>query len=286
MATLPAASHASALLPVPCVVRAVTRETEDCWTLSLDPPPGPGPRPGQFNMLYAFGVGEAPISVSGACAPGPGGGGPERLVHTIRAVGPVSRALCAVRPGDTIGVRGPFGTAWPWESARGRDLLVVVGGLGLAPLRPALLAALAERAAFRRVILLVGSREPSGLLFREELRAWDAGRELEVLVTVDAAGGDWTGHVGVVTTLIPRARLSPRDTVALVCGPEVMMRFVAADLIAAGVPPADVHVSLERNMKCAVAQCGHCQLAGSFVCKDGPVFPYPRVAELMLVREL
>ena len=281
MASLPRAEpRAAALLPASREVLAVSQETADTWTLTLPAERPHGFAPGQFNMLYAFGLGEVPISFSGDPAD------PARLVHTIRAVGPVTRALCALRVGDALGVRGPFGTSWPIARARGRDALFVGGGIGIAPLRPAIYRVLAERAAYQRVVVLVGTRRPEDRLFCAELEAWRRGGVIEVHQTVDAAGPDWADNVGVVTTLLPRLGLDGPQTVAFLCGPEVMMRFTASDLIGRGVDPAEVYVSLERNMKCAVATCGHCQLGGSFVCKDGPVYAYPRVSELILVREL
>jgi len=281
MANLPRAEpRAAALLPRSLEVLAVTRETADTWTLTLPAEGAHGFAPGQFNMLYAFGVGEVPISFSGDPAD------PERLVHTIRAVGPVTRALCALQVGDSLGVRGPFGTSWPVERAQGRDALFVGGGIGIAPLRPAIYRVLAERAAYGRVVVLVGTRRPEDRLFSAELDEWKRAGVIEVHQTVDAAGLDWTDNVGVVTTLLPRLRLDGPRTVAFLCGPEVMMRFTAYDLIGLGADPEEVFVSLERNMKCAVATCGHCQLGGSFVCKDGPVYAYPRVSAQILVREL
>lgn len=283
MATLPAAeplAPAGLLAPAPARVLAVRQETSDTWTLDLAPPAGYSFAPGQFDMLYAFGVGEAPISHSGD--PALAG---ERLVHTIRAVGPVTRALCAARPGEVVGLRGPFGSAWPLAQARGGDLVIVAGGIGLAPLRPLVLAALAARAEFGRVALLVGARTPRDLLYPQELEAWRA-RGLEVLVTVDAAAGDWSGRVGVVTRLIPEAGFDPARALAVVCGPEVMMRFTAQGLLGRGVAPERVFLSMERNMKCAVALCGHCQLGPGFVCREGPVYAYPRLAPLLAVREL
>lgn len=271
----------AAHLPAPARVRSVRRETSDTWTLELDPPGGRlAFAPGQFTMLYAFGAGEAPISISGDPAR------PERLVHTIRAVGAVTRALCAARPGDVIGARGPFGNPWPVEAAQGRDLVLVAGGIGLAPLRPVLYAALARRGELGRLVLLVGSRSPELLLYRDELEAWGRRDDLELRVTVDAAGGDWRGDVGVVTGLVRRARFDPVRTVAMVCGPEVMMRYVALELLGAGVAGESLFLSMERNMKCAVALCGHCQLGPGFVCKDGPVYAWPALAPLLAVREL
>ncbi|MDF1523930.1 MAG: FAD/NAD(P)-binding protein, partial [Trueperaceae bacterium] len=231
--------------------------------------------PGQFDMLYVFGVGEVPISISGDPAR------PERLVHTTREVGAVTRAMRRLRPGDAIGVRGPFGTSWPVAAAEGRDVVLIAGGIGLPPLRPALYHVLAHRERYGRVVLLYGARTPEDLLFRDELAAWRASFDLEVHVTVDRATGDWRGNVGVCTPLVQRAPIDPRRTVAMICGPEVMIRAACRELARRGVSPQDTFVSLERNMKCAVGLCGHCQLGPYLVCRDGPVFAYDRVERLL-----
>ena len=276
-----AAEVASATLPGALRVVSVERETEDTWTLELDAGAA-GFRfdPGQFTMLYSFGVGEVPISVSGDPAER------DRLVHTIRAVGPTTRAICAAREGEWLGIRGPFGRGWPVERAEGCDLFLIAGGLGLAPLRPALYAALAERGRFGRVVLLYGSRDPAGLLFDAELDRWRSDEPLEVMVTVDIASAEWRGRVGVVPGLIARTGIDPTRTVAFTCGPEVMMRFAVDALLDAGVDPASVFVSLERNMRCAVGHCGHCQLGGTFICRDGPVFAWPEIEPFLAVRDL
>jgi NAD(P)H-flavin reductase len=270
------------MVPRPFRVERVRGETRDVWTLSLEPVEGPplAFQPGQFTMLYAFGVGEVPISISGdPTRPGP-------LVHTIRAVGAVTRALCAVKPGATVGVRGPFGTAWPVREAEGRDVVVAAGGLGLAPLRPVIYHLLAHRERYGRVSLLVGARTPDDLLFPRGLEQWRGRFDFEVEVTVDSATPKWRGNVGVVTKLLSRASFDPADAVAMICGPEVMMRFMVGGLRSAGVPAGDCYVSMERNMKCAVGFCGHCQLGPEFVCKDGPVFPYARMESLLRVPEV
>jgi anaerobic sulfite reductase subunit B len=255
-------------------------ETHDTVTLGLRPVDQPirTYRPGQFTMLYAPGIGEVPVSISGS---GPGTG----LVHTVRAVGAVTRALCAASPGQLIGVRGPYGTDWEVAGAAGGDLLIVAGGIGLAPLRGALLAALGNGGGYRRVVVLIGARSPQELVFAHELGEWRR-RGAEVEVTVDRAAAGWTGHVGVVTQLLGRAGIDPARTTALVCGPEVMMRLTARDLLALGIPAARIRVSLERNMRCGVAECGHCQLGPLLLCRDGPVVSYPVAAPLLAVKEL
>jgi NAD(P)H-flavin reductase len=237
-------------------------------------------RPGQFNMLYAFGVGEVPISMSGDATV------TDRLVHTIRSVGPVSRALASLRQNDTVGVRGPFGSGWPVDEAAGYDVLVIAGGLGIAPLRPALYHIIGNRERYGRVALLYGARHPHDLLFHGQLDAWRRRPDLQVRVTVDHATRDWIGDVGLVTKLMPKIRHAPLDTVALLCGPEIMMRMTATALQDIGVAPERIFVSLERNMKCAVGWCGHCQFGSQFICKDGPVFRYDRIGHILNVREI
>ena len=271
------AAPAAPMWPTRYVVATRRDETSDTVTLLLRPAetPIPAPRPGQFTMLYAFGVGEVPVSVSGI---GQGG-----LVQTIRAVGAVTRALCAAEPGDMIGVRGPFGTDWQVNAADGRDVLVVAGGIGLAPLRPVLLAALAERRS--RVMLLVGARSPGELLFPRELETWRR-RGADVRVTVDRGDATWDGRVGLVTELIPDAVADPARTAAFVCGPEIMMRLCSEALVNRGVPATDIRVSLERNMRCGAALCGHCQLGPLLLCRDGPVVSYAEAAPLVTIKEL
>ncbi len=275
------AAPAPPMRPSRYLVAARIEETYDTVTLLLRPVDDPiqVPRPGQFTMLYAFGVGEVPVSVSGIGDP-PG----QVLVQTIRAVGAVTRALCAATPGDMIGVRGPFGTDWAVSGAAGRDMLIVAGGIGLAPLRPVLLAALADRAPVR-VVLLAGARSPADLVFTRELEAWRR-RGADVRVTVDHGDADWDGRVGLVTGLIHDAIADPAATTAFVCGPEIMTRLTGQALMDAGIPARDIRVSLERNMRCGVALCGHCQLGPLLVCRDGPVVSYAEAAPLLAIREL
>lgn len=268
------------MLPSPYVVAGKRQELEDTWTLELEPAGGDGVgefRPGQFSMLYAFGAGEVPISVSSI------GGG--RLVHTVRAVGAATRAICACEPGDQLGVRGPFGKGWPLEEAEGGDVVVIAGGIGLAPLRAAIEHMVANRDSYRAVAFLYGARSPDEMLYLSELQSWrEAG--IDVKYTVDTAAGDWDGRVGLVTKLIPIAGFQGLRTTAMVCGPEVMMRFVSTALQERDVPDDKIHVSLERNMKCAIGHCGHCQLGPTFICRDGPVFTYQRLKPLMTIKEL
>jgi NAD(P)H-flavin reductase len=259
------------------------RDTHDTVTLTLAPVEPDAPvkfAPGQFNMLYAFGVGEVPVSVSGDPDE------PGRLVHTIRAVGAVSAALCRLKRGEVVGVRGPFGTAWPVETARGGDLVFMAGGIGLAPLRPAFVQALAHRREYGRVILVHGARTPADLLYPRELEHWRGQFDISVRVTVDRGDSEWLGPVGVVTRMLATVEFDPARATAMVCGPELMMKFSALELEKRGVPAEQVYLSLERNMKCAIGLCGHCQFGPTFICKDGPVFPLPRVAPLLAIPEL
>lgn len=270
---------ADAMQPRPARVRRFVRETVDTVTLTVDAG-SPAGDPGQFNMLYAFGVGEIPVSISGRT------GASSDPVHTVRAVGPVSRALAALRRGSELGLRGPYGTGWPVAAAEGRDVVFVAGGLGLAPLRPAIRHVLHYRPRFGRVVLVYGTRHPRDRLFRRDLASWAHRTGVTVQVTVDHADPGWEGHVGVVTDLLPGLVFDPATTTAFVCGPEVMMRFACGALTGVGVSPETIHVSLERNMKCAIGHCGHCQLGPAFICRDGPVLALDRVAGLLNRREL
>jgi NAD(P)H-flavin reductase len=272
---------ADPMVPTRARVLRRRRELADTWTLEIAPE-DPGVLrfgPGQFNM-HAPGIGEVAISVSGDPA------APDHLVHTIRDVGKVSHALTRLRPGANLGVRGPFGSVWPVEAAAGQDVVVVAGGLGLAPLRPAIYRLLAERERFGEIALLYGTRSPTEILFPRELERWRQHLDVQLEVTVDHAGEDWRGHIGVVTHLIPRAAFDPEQTVAFVCGPEIMMRFAALALRDAGVADDAIHLSMERNMKCALGHCGRCQFGPMLVCRDGPVVSYDRIARLLAVKEL
>jgi NAD(P)H-flavin reductase len=271
------------MIPYPYQVLRVRRETPDTFTLDLAPTDGGGPpgfAPGQFNMLYAFGAGEVPISISGdPDRPGP-------LVHTVRAVGDTTRAICALKKGSPLGVRGPFGSAWPVAEAKGKDVLVIAGGLGLAPLRPAVYHLFNHRDDYGNIEIIYGARTPEDLLYRRELERWRGRFDVRVHVTVDSAGQDWRGSVGVVTTLISRTRFDSAHTAALLCGPGVMMRFTVLELLSRGLTPEQIFVSMERNMKCGLGLCGHCQWGPFFICKDGPVFRFDRIKDWFERREV
>lgn len=273
---------ADPMLPRPFRIEKVKRELSDTFTMEMVPAEGGDFRfaAGQFNMLYVFGVGEIPISISGDP------GDASKVIHTTRAVGTVSAALDALRAGDTIGVRGPYGNPWPVEQAYGHDVVFVAGGVGLAPLRPAIYQVMANRKRFGKVMVLYGARTPEDILFKKEVEHWRGRFDMDVLVTVDRATGGWAGNVGVVTTLVAKGGFDPSSTAAFVCGPEVMMRYAAQALEKKGVPSDGIWLSIERNMKCGCGLCGHCQWGPDFVCKDGPVFRYDRIVDRLAVREL
>lgn len=285
MSAAPTSQRGSTAHPAPMVpsvvrVQSVRRETHDTFTLALEPPhAGYVSRPGQFNMLYVFGIGEVPISVSGDLA------NSGSIVHTIRAVGAVTNALGKLQAGQAVGLRGPFGSTWPIDLARGGDVVLVSGGIGLAPLRPVIYHLLRHRNDYGRVLLLHGVRMPKDLLFQDELEAWSRRADFQVLMTVDQADTSWQDHVGVVTTMFPQAEFTTERTVGMMCGPEVMMRFTLKEFAKRGVADQRLYVSLERNMHCAVGFCGHCQFGPEFVCMDGPVFRYDRIQRFFDIRE-
>lgn len=264
-------------------IKRLKRETKDTFTVELfakESRHGFVFQPGQFNMIYIFGVGEIPISISGDPTDN------SVLVHTTRVVGNVTKAMGELRRGDVLGIRGPYGNYWPLNEAEGMDIVLVAGGIGLAPLRPALYKIVEEREKYGKVVLLYGTRTPADVLFRKELEQWRARFDLEIYVTVDRAMSGWKGNVGVVTHLIQRAPFDPHNMIAYVCGPEVMMRFTAAELQKRGVSEDRIFVSLERNMKCGVGYCGHCQFGPYFVCKDGPIFRFSKVKDLIIKWEI
>ncbi len=276
------AGSLEAMTPVPYAVAAKRQDTYDTWTLELEPQNGTPivPGPGQFNMLYAFGVGEVPISNAGNFATD------ERLVHTIRAVGAVTKALCASEVGSVVGIRGPYGNTWPIEAAKGKDVVVVAGGIGLPPLRPAIYHVLKNRKDYGRFVLLYGARTPSDLLFLDEVKGWARDYDVDLDITVDAGDTDWKGKVGLVTKLIPPAEFDADDARAFVVGPEIMMKFVAQELINRDLPAESIYVSMERTMRCGVGLCGHCQVGPTLICRDGAVYTWAEVENLIAVKEL
>lgn len=261
--------------PLPFRVSEVREEIAGCRTLRVEAADRAAVHfaPGQFFMLYAFGYGEVPVSVSG------------NLTFTIMSVGSVTAALYSLKKGAVIGLRGPFGSSWPMDRAVGQDVVIMAGGLGLAPLRPVIHEILSARKSFGQVILLYGARRPATILFRDDMEAWQA-KGINVKVAVDSAGREWLGHVGVVTDLAKDLPVAPARTLAMICGPEIMMRFSVQALLDAGLKAPDVYISMERNMKCAIGLCGRCQYGPYFICKDGPVFPFSHVERLFRVREV
>lgn len=233
-----------------------------------------GHRAGQFVEVSVFGIGEAPISVTSS----PTRNGVFELC--VRRVGDVTEALHRLKPGSTVGIRGPFGNGFPVDKMRGQDMLFAPGGLGLPPLRSLINQVLDERGSFGRVIILYGARNPSELLFKDELAKWEARDDVECHVTVDRGDESWTGNVGVITTLFPKITVNPRSTVAVTVGPPVMYRFVLMELLSKGIQDGRIYLSLERRMKCGVGKCGHCQINNVYVCQKGPVFSYAQLKEL------
>lgn len=263
------------LKPYTAILKDIKEENIDVKTYRLHVHNGSQSkaRPGQFNMLGFPGIGEAPISFSGLDGNGD-------IEHTIRAVGMATHFLERMQKGGEVLLRGPYGTGWPMESLRGKDVLLIAGGVGLAPIRPVINEIMKSRSDFGEVSLLYGSRNEKGLLFTDEYQQWQ--KSIQVHITVDELTGTtpWKYNVGLITVLLDNVRFNADNTVAFVCGPEIMMRFICRGLMFKGVPASRLFVSLERRMKCGIAQCGHCQHVGLFVCRDGPVFPYNRVAGL------
>jgi NAD(P)H-flavin reductase len=267
------AAIADPMLPYSAVVRAIRPEAYGISTFSLeylDPAAQEGFAPGQFNMIHLPGFGEVAISI---CSDP---NTPKVMEHTIRYAGSVTRAIGRLRVGDTVGMRGPYGNPWPMQLAEGKDLMIVSGGIGLAPLRPLILEVIHRRSSFGRVLLLYGGRTPQDLLYTGEFEKWQDGR-IEMNVSVDRADETWKGQVGVIPMAFYRIRLDHRNTLVFSCGPEIMMRFVIYEAMARRIPKEAIYVSMERNMKCAIGFCGHCQLGPAFICKQGPVFQFSTI---------
>ncbi len=233
---------------------------------------------GQFNMLYLHGVGEVAISISSDPKD------THLIDHTIRIVGRVTKALAELQTGDYIGVRGPFGRGWPMHSAQGRDVVLMTGGLGCAPVLSVIHYVLRRRASYERLIIMQGVKHSNDLIWRRHYDEWASKPNVQVLLTADEAGQGWPFDTGLVTKLIEQAQFDPINSIAMLCGPEGMMRASTQALLTRGIPAGDIWLSMERNMHCAVGHCGHCQFGGSFVCKDGPVFPLPEISHLFGVK--
>lgn len=250
-------------------------EMEKVFTIELPFPISLEHKPGQFVQVSVLGVGEAPISISSS---------PSRSNNSfelcVRRVGALTNALHALGPGDVVGVRGPFGRGFPIERFRGKDILFAPGGLGLAPLRSVINEVLDDRSNYGRIIILYGARQPAEMLFQDELQEWEEREDVELHLTVDQADEKWKGNVGVITTLFPDIQVSPRNSVAITCGPPVMYRFVLMELLGMGITEGNIWLSLERRMKCGVGKCGHCQMDHIYVCQDGPAFSYAEIRHL------
>jgi NAD(P)H-flavin reductase len=270
-------------LPLIYRVSEVEHENRDITTLVLVPDEEEAIeplQPGQFSMLYAFGVGEIPISVSSVLRK------PPQIIHTVQNVGEVSRTIFEAKEGDIFGVRGPFGPPWPTEMAKGKDVIIMAGGLGIAPLRPLIEQLIRERGEYKNINVLYGTRNTKTILFYTDIISWQADPHINFQITVDYAYQSWRGHVGVVTSLVEKADFDPENTIAFVCGPEVMMRFSAQELCKQGIAEEAIYLSMERNMKCGFGHCGHCQYGPYFVCKDGPVFQYPQIKHYLKLKEI
>ena len=271
------------MLPKPYRIQTLRHETHDTFTIELGPENN-GRQfpffPGQFNMIYVFGVGEVPISISSNPQ------NSQTFQHTTRIVGVVTRAMVHLKKGDLVGVRGPYGTHWPIEEAKGRDVIILSGGIGLAPLRPGQYHLMEQRKKYHKIVLLYGARTCEDILYRRELERWRSKFDLEIQVTVDRGTRGWRGEVGVVTTLIGRSPFDPSNAIALACGPEVMMRFAVMEFQRRGLASENIYLSMERNMKCAIGFCGHCQYGPAFICKDGPVFRFDRIESIFYKAEI
>lgn len=281
--TLPTRRHADPMLPRPFRVVDRRAETSDVWTIGFEPAdalPCIRFRPAQLGMVGLPGVGEVPISFSNDASD------PERVAMTIRAAGAITTKLVGLPVGSLVGLRGPFGVPWPLEELNGREVLIVAGGLGLAPLRSLVLEAVRERATLASLTLVYGARSPDDLLYLDEVRAWSELDGVRVLTTVDRPDPTWDGHIGVVTTRLDEAVLDPSRTAAFMCGPDIMLAAVSTSLTSMRIPAQQIWVTMERNMKCAIGLCGHCQFGPLFLCKDGPVFRYDRIARLFSVPEV
>ncbi len=281
--TFPSNGVGYPMVPMPCSIMQFQPETSDTFTLTLDVSGLKGGlrfKPGQFCMLYVFGVGEVPISISGDS------NASTELQHTIRAVGNVTRSMQKLRQGDMLGVRGPFGTPWPVREAQGQNIMIIAGGIGLAPLRPLIYHIQRHRDDFGQINIYYGVRSPSDLLFTNELQECKSRFDIDYSLTVDHGTGCWKGNIGVVTQLLKEFDCQSDKTIAVLCGPEVMMRFSTRELNNLGIDDERIFLSMERNMQCATGFCGHCQYGPEFICKDGPVFRFDKIKAFFSVREI
>ena len=269
--------QSSIYMPTPSRIIDVKDHTEIEKVFKIELPSGfsLNHRPGQFVQVSVLGVGEAPISISSS---------PSRSNGTfelcVRRVGSVTNAMHNMKPGAMVGIRGPFGRGFPVERFRGKDILFVPGGLGLAPLRSLINEVLDERGKYGRVIILYGTKSPADILFADEIEEWKHRTDIEFHMTVDRPDENWTGNSGVITTLFPKVQIHPRNMVAVVVGPPVMYRFVLMELLGKGIAEGNIWFSFERHMKCGVGKCGHCQMHHIYTCQEGPSFSYAEIKHL------
>jgi sulfite reductase subunit B len=272
--------HENPYKPAAAVIKKIKKNTYDTttYTLSFDDPKVSSEysfQPGQFNMLTLFGIGEAPISISSDAEE-------DTFNHTIRHVGNVTHALAKLKEGDKVWVRGPYGNGWPVNLLNGKNVLVVAGGIGLAPLRPVVTQLVKYPEKYGKVEILYGARTPADMLYTDEFEDWRKSLKLYLTVDMVPDGSQWNDQVGVVTTLFNAMETKPANTIVLTCGPEIMMKFVVKGLLERGFTPEQLYVSLERRMSCGIKKCGNCQIGSKFVCQDGPVFAF---AELLVLPE-
>jgi NAD(P)H-flavin reductase len=268
------------MIPIPFVISKIKKETKDTFTIELDTPNKFEFKAGQFNMLYLFGVGEVAISISGDPSKR------EKLVHTIRNVGSVTNRISNLKKNDVLGVRGPFGSSWQIEKFQNKDILIIAGGLGLAPVRPIIYYILNNRNSFNKVTILYGTKNPNEIIFKNELHKWKSSFDIDLQIIVDNPDSNWKGNTGLITTLIRNLNVVPDNTITMICGPEIMMKVSAIEIASKGLNPQNIYLSMERNMKCAIGLCGHCQYGSKFICKDGPVFSYLEIKHLLDIWEL
>lgn len=268
------------MIPIPFVISKIKKETKDTFTIELDTPNKFEFKAGQFNMLYLFGVGEVAISISGDQSKR------EKLIHTIRNVGSVTNRISNLKKNDVLGVRGPFGSSWQIEKFQNKDILIIAGGLGLAPVRPIIYYILNNRNSFNKVTILYGTKNPNEIIFKNELHKWKSSFDIDLQIIVDNPDSNWKGNTGLITTLIKNLNLVLDNTIAMICGPEIMMKVSAIEVENKGLNPQNIYLSMERNMKCAIGLCGHCQYGSKFICKDGPVFSYLEIKHLLDIWEL
>src|SRR5450755_16782 len=270
------------MIPRPFRIERVKHEVTSCFSWHLKPLDGAPFHflPGQFNMLYAPGVGEVAISVSGDCRDH------ATLVHTIREVGAVTKAMAKLRAGAMVGVRGPFGSAWPVEAGYGKDVVFVTGTVGLAPLRPLIYEVLNRREKYGKVIINYGSRGTDDILYERDLHAWRGRFDLEVHVTVHTAPSGYRGRVGSVAAAVKIGRFDGENAVAFICRSEALTRPAVQALQDRGMTTDRIYVTLERNMKCGIGFCGHCQFGPTFMCKEGPVYRFDSIEKIFTIREL